>query len=240
MSAGPRVPDLMPGGNGTSRHVRVVLVDGHEMARLGLGAMLRTADWVELVGDADTYDAGMAMIERERPDVVLLDVRTPGADGFASLDAIRALEPSIAVVIVTLDEDPRAVLDAVSRGASGYLLKDASTSSVLATLASVASGQLAIEPGLLREALALSQEARADRTPAARAEAWSLTPREFEVLRLVADGLTNKEIGARLFLSPKTVEFHLGRAYRKLAVRSRAELIKLFAQESAAVERLKV
>ena len=207
-----------------SPHTRVVLIDDHEMARRGLAAMLGTASWIEVVGDADGCDAGIAIVERARPDLVLLDIRMPGSDGLACLDAIRALDPPVAVVIVTLYDDPRYVLEAVSRGASGYLLKDASTSTVLATLASVASGQLAIEPGLLREALAMSQEARpAERTPAQRAEAWSLTPREFEVLRHVAEGLTNKEIGVRLSITEDTVKKHVQNLIWKLRAADRTQ-----------------
>jgi DNA-binding NarL/FixJ family response regulator len=208
---------------GARATTRVVLIDDHEMARRGLAAMLATASWIEIVGEADACASGVEVVEATRPDVVVLDIRMPGGDGLQCLERIRALEPPISVVIVTLYDDPRYVLEAVSRGAAGYLLKDASTAAVISTLASVADGQLAIEPALLREALATAREQRPTPTPAQKAEAWSLTPREFEVLRLVADGLTNKEIGARLSITEDTVKKHVQNLIWKLHAADRTQ-----------------
>lgn len=208
-------------GDGRAR-TRVVLIDDHEMARRGLAAMLSTASWIEVVGEADGCAAGVEVAARVRPDVVLLDIRMPETDGLECLEQIRALTPPIAVVIVTLYDDPRYVLEAVSRGAAGYLLKDATTATVISTLASVADGQLAIEPALLREALA-THDPRPAPTPAQKAEAWALTPREFEVLRLVADGLTNKEIGVRLSITEDTVKKHVQNLIWKLHAADRTQ-----------------
>jgi DNA-binding NarL/FixJ family response regulator len=208
---------------GTRASTRVVLIDDHEMARRGLAAMLATASWIEVVGEADGCAAGLEVVAETRPDIVLLDIRMPGGDGLGCLDRLRAAEPPVAVVIVTLYDDPRYVLEAVSRGAAGYLLKDATTGAVISTLASVADGRLAIEPALLREALATAQDQRPPTTPSQRAEAWSLTPREFEVLRLVADGMTNKEIGARLSITEDTVKKHVQNLIWKLHAADRTQ-----------------
>jgi DNA-binding NarL/FixJ family response regulator len=202
---------------------RVVLIDDHEMARRGLEAMLSTADWIEVVGDADGCAAGIEAIDRLHPDIVLLDIRMPGTDGLACLDQIKAGSVPAAVVMVTLYDDRRYVLEAIRRGAAGYLLKDASTDAVISTLQSVADGQLAIDPQLLREALTSAAEPPDIGTPRQQADAYSVTPREHQVLRLVAEGLTNKEIGARLAISEDTVKKHVQNLIWKLRAADRTQ-----------------
>ena len=202
---------------------RVLLIDDHEMARRGLEAMLSTADWIEVVGDADQCAAGMEAIDRLRPDIVLLDIRMPGTDGLACLDQIKAGAVPVSVVMVTLYDDRRYVLEAIRRGAAGYLLKEASTDAVISTLQSVADGQLAIDPQLLREALTNATEPPEIGTPRQQAEAYSVTPREHQVLRLVAEGLTNKEIGARLAISEDTVKKHVQNIIWKLRAADRTQ-----------------
>jgi DNA-binding NarL/FixJ family response regulator len=202
---------------------RVVLIDDHEMARRGLEAMLSTADWIDVVGDADGCAPGIDTIERLRPDIVLLDIRMPGTDGLACLDRIKARPDPVAVVMVTLYDDRRYVLEAIRRGAAGYLLKDASTDEVISTLRSVGEGQLAIDPQLLREALASAAEPPDTGTPRQQAAAYNVTPREHQVLRLVAEGLTNKEIGARLAISEDTVKKHVQNIIWKLRAADRTQ-----------------
>jgi DNA-binding NarL/FixJ family response regulator len=202
---------------------RVVLIDDHEMARRGLEAMLSTADWIEVVGDCDGCAAGIEAIDRLHPDIVLLDIRMPGTDGLACLDQVKAGAVAVAVVMVTLYDDRRYVLEAIRRGAAGYLLKDASTDAVISTLQSVADGQLAIDPQLLREALTSAAEPPDIGTPRQQADAYSVTPREHQVLRLVAEGLTNKEIGARLAISEDTVKKHVQNLIWKLRAADRTQ-----------------
>ena len=202
---------------------RVLLIDDHEMARRGLEAMLSTADWIEVGGDADDCETGMAAVERLKPDIVLLDIRMPGIDGLACLEQLKARPDPVAVVMVTLYDDRRYVLEAIRRGAAGYLLKDASTNEVISTLQSVAEGQLAIDPQLLREALTTRDEPLDTGTPRQRAEAYSVTPREHDVLTLVAEGLTNKEIGARLSISEDTVKKHVQNIIWKLRAADRTQ-----------------
>lgn len=203
---------------------RVLLVDDHEMARRGLAAMLSTADWIEIAGEAGDCRTGLDAIDELGPDIVLLDIRMPGTDGLACLERIKARPDPVAVVIVTLYDDRRYVLEAIRRGAAGYLLKDASTTEVISTLQSVADGQLAIAPQLLREALAVGEEdADGNDFARGRAEAHSVTPREHEVLRLVAEGLTNKEIGGRLEISEDTVKKHVQNLILKLRAADRTQ-----------------
>ncbi len=203
---------------------RVLLIDDHEMARRGLEAMLSTADWIEVVGEASDCESGVSLVRSLRPDIVLLDIRMPGTDGLACLDRIKALDQPAAVVIVTLYDDRRYVLEAIRRGAAGYLLKDASTAEVIATLSKVADGQLAVEPQLLREALsAHDEEPPVGESARQRAEAYAVTPREHDVLVLVAEGLTNKEIGSRLEITEDTVKKHVQNIIWKLRAADRTQ-----------------
>jgi DNA-binding NarL/FixJ family response regulator len=207
-----------------TKPTRVVLVDDHEMARRGLQAMLSTAGWLQVVGEADSCETGLALVRSKRPDIVLLDIRMPGIDGLACLEQLRGVEPPVAVVIVTLYDDRRYVLEALRRGAAGYLLKDATTAEVIATLANVADGQLAVAPELLREALtARDEEPPAGQSARQRAEAFAVTPREHDVLVLVAEGMTNKEIGARLSITEDTVKKHVQNIIWKLRAADRTQ-----------------
>ena len=207
-----------------NEHTRVLLIDDHEMARRGLRAMLSAADWIEVVGEGDACESGLKLAEELAPDMVLLDIRMPGLDGLACLERLKARLPQIAVVIVTLYDDRRYVLEAIRRGAAGYLLKDASTAEVIATLHNVANGQLAVEPQLLREALATRDTAPpAGESARQRAEQYALTPREHDVLLLVAEGMTNKEIGGRLSITEDTVKKHVQNIIWKLRAADRTQ-----------------
>ncbi len=202
----------------------ILLIDDHEMARRGLEAMLAPAGWISVVAEAADCLDGLAAAEHFQPDIILLDIQMPGIDGLACLERLKALPHPAAVVIVTLHSDRRYVLDAIRRGAAGYLLKDATTAEVLATLRSVADGQLAIDPQLLREALATPMSADATEGSAtARARSLSITPREHEVLLEVANGLTNKEIGGRLGISEDTVKKHVQNLIWKLRAADRTQ-----------------
>jgi len=201
-----------------------MLIDDHEMARRGLRAMLSAADWIEVVGEGDSCESGVKLAEELQPDMVLLDIRMPGMDGLACLERIKAKLPRIAVVIVTLYDDRRYVLESIRRGAAGYLLKDATTAEVIQTLHNVTNGQLAVEPQLLREALATRDEAKpAGESARQRAEQYALTPREHDVLLLVAEGLTNKEIGGKLSITEDTVKKHVQNIIWKLRAADRTQ-----------------
>jgi DNA-binding NarL/FixJ family response regulator len=207
-----------------AKRSRVLLIDDHEMARRGLAAMLSTADWIEVVGEAEGCEPGVDQARRLKPDIVMLDIRMPGMDGLACLDLLKQLDRPVAVVIVTLYDDRRYVLEAIRRGAAGYLLKDATTAEVISTLGNVIEGRLAVDGNLLREALAARDEEPAPgETPRQRAEAFSLTPREYDVLRLVAEGMTNKEIGGKLTITEDTVKKHVQNIIWKLRAADRTQ-----------------
>ena len=186
--------------------------------------MLATADWIEPTDDAADCTTGVESVRETAPDIVLLGVGAPEADALSCLDQLRAMDPPVAVVIVTASAERRFVLDAIRRGAAGYVITSASTEQVLATLRDVADGQLAVSPDLLREALSTRDEESAPtETPRDRAEALAVTPREHDVLILVADGLTNKEIGVRLSITEDTVKKHVQNLIWKLRAADRTQ-----------------
>lgn len=207
-----------------SRGTRVVIVDANEITRRGLRSMLATADWIEVANDAADCAAGVELVRETTPDIVLLGVGASATDNLPCLDLLRAMDPPVAVVIVTPSVERRFILEAIGRGAAGYVATSASTDQVLATLLEVADGQLAVAPDLLREALSSrEEEAPATETPRDRAEALAVTPREHDVLVLVADGLTNKEIGARLSITEDTVKKHVQNLIWKLRAADRTQ-----------------
>jgi DNA-binding NarL/FixJ family response regulator len=208
------------------RTIRVLLVDDHEMVRRGLAAMLATSQRIEVVGEAGDCASGVEAAVALRPDIVLLDIRMPGTDGLACLRELKRIDQPLAVVIVTLYDEHRYVLEAVRGGAAGYLLKDASTDQVIDTIEAVFDGALAVDPQLLREALT-ARDTPPQPAPGAsvreRAMAFALTARELAVLSLVAEGLTNKEIGARLRITEDTVKKHVQNIIWKLRAADRTQ-----------------
>lgn len=209
------------------RRIRVLLIDDHEMARRGLEAMLAAADWIDVVGGADGCEAGLELATRLKPDVVLLDIRMPGMDGLMCLDRLKELEEPVAVLMVTLYDDQRQVMESIRRGAAGYLLKDATADEVISAIQNVAAGQMVVEGRLLRAALATAPVAAPEPGPSPltrqRAEAFQMTPREQDVLRLLAEGLTNKEIGSLLSIGEDTVKKHVQNLIWKLRAADRTQ-----------------
>jgi len=186
--------------------------------------MLSTAEWIEIVGEADDLASCLAAVRATNPDIVLLGVGTPGSDGVACLDRLGALERPVAVVIVTAVDERPFILEAIRHGAAGYVLTSASTAQVVATLRNVADGQLAVAPDLLRDALATKDaEPALTETPRDRAQDFAVTHREHDVLVLLADGLTNKEIGARLSITEGTVKKHVQNLIWKLRAADRTQ-----------------
>jgi DNA-binding NarL/FixJ family response regulator len=221
-----------------SEAVRVLIVDDHEMARKGLAAMLGPTDWLTIVGEAADCATGLELARRVRPDVVLLDIRMAGGDGLSCIEPLRAVVPTPSIIIVTFYDDTAYILEALRRGAGGYLLKDATAEEVVATIRTVVEGGLAISPDLLRAALTAQGERAADgatdaapealaagppTSPRQRALAFDLTVREHDVLRLVAEGLTNKEIGVRLGIAEDTVKKHVQNIIWKLRAADRTQ-----------------
>jgi len=200
-----------------SAPLRILVVDDHAVVRAGLSALLGDEPDLEVVGAAGDGREAVELARALRPDVVLMDLRMPGLDGVAATARIAAEAPGSRVLVLTTYESDGAILDAIEAGASGYLLKAAPSEEVVAGIRSVARGEVALAPSV---AAMLVQRVQVPPPPAV-----SLSKRETEVLRLVAQGLSNPAIGERLFVSASTVKTHLLRAFEKLRVNDRTRAV---------------
>jgi DNA-binding NarL/FixJ family response regulator len=199
---------------------RVLIVDDHPMVREGLRGMLDGGD-VEVVGEAGTGEDALRAAAAHAPDVILLDLELPDLDGLTVLRRLKTIEKRAAVLVVTMHDEPALVRQAVENGASGYVLKGIGRGELLASLRAVRHGESVLDPSLLRATLA---DGAGEPRPASRAERDNpLSSVEQEILRLVAQGLTNREIGARLRWSVGTVKKYLQRALEKLGAADRTQ-----------------
>ncbi|SDR08743.1 DNA-binding response regulator, NarL/FixJ family, contains REC and HTH domains [Curtobacterium sp. UNCCL20] len=197
--------------------IRVVVADDHPIVRAGIVALLQDADDVEVVGQASDGESAVSIVLAERPDVVLMDLRMPELNGDQATARILAREPSIRVLILTTYESDDQILAAIEAGAAGYLLKAAPESEILAGLRATARGETALAPS--------AAAALVRRTTGRPSTGPSLSPRELEVLQLVAQGNSNPAIGRSLFLSETTVKTHLGHVFEKLGVNDRTRAV---------------
>jgi len=190
--------------------MRVLIVDDHPMVREGVRSMLEPAG-VQIAGEAGTGEDALRMAAALEPDVVLLDLELPDLDGLAVLRRLKAFERPIAVLVVTMHDDPALVRRAVEGGAAGYVLKGVGRGELLSALEAVRHGGSVFDPSLLRATLSEPKAGEA------------LTSAEQEMLRLVAQGLTNREIGKRLHWSVGTVKKYLQRTLDKLGASDRTQ-----------------
>lgn len=198
--------------------VRILIVDDHQLAREGLKAVL-SDDGFEVVGEAASGEEAVALVERLKPDVVLMDVRLgAGIDGLEATRRIAALGLPSRVIMLSLHDMPAYVREALAAGAGGYVLKDASTAELRGAVEQVMAGQSVIPLGLIN---AVMREGARDPRPSDLL--GSLTTREREVLGLVAEGRTNKEIARHLAVSPATIKAHVERIIAKLGVADRTQ-----------------
>ncbi|WP_243063159.1 response regulator transcription factor [Humibacter sp. RRB41] len=214
--------------------IRVVLADDQQLVRAGFRALLDHEPDIEVVGEAATGKAAVAMVRRERPDVVLMDIRMPDGDGLWATDEL-ARDPAlddVHVVIVTTFELDEYVAEAIRAGASGFLVKDTEPVELIRSVRVAAAGEALLSPGVTKRLLA--RLASTPRPEVTASVLEPLTDREREVLALVAEGLSNTEIGARLFMSPLTAKTHVSRILSKLGARDRVHLVVL-AYESGLV-----
>ncbi len=213
--------------------IRVVLVDDQSMIRTGLRMVLAAEPDIEVVGEAADGAAGVRVVTELEPDVVLLDVRMPGVDGLEAARRILAAGLSTRVVVLTTFDEDEYVTAALRAGVSGFLLKVAPPEDLVAAVRTVASGQGLLDPAVTLRVI--RSFAAAPSPDPARAGALSqLTERETDVLALVAAGLSNAEIAARLYLGEATVKTHVSRVLLKLGLRDRVQAVA-FAYESGLV-----
>lgn len=201
--------------------LRVLLVDDHALVRAAIRQALDATD-VEIVGEATTAEEAMAMAAEHRPDVVLLDIDLPGMSGIEAVRELAPRLPDTKIVMLTVSTARRDLLDAIRHGAAGYLTKDLSGDALLRAVRGIRRGDLPMSRA--HAALVVDQLAKSSRgAPGADEVAGLLSSREHEVLRLLSEGLTDREIGTALAISPRTVESHVSSLLRKLGVRNRAE-----------------
>ncbi|HEY8823169.1 MAG TPA: response regulator transcription factor [Dermatophilaceae bacterium] len=189
----------------------VLLVDDHPLVRAGLTSLISTTDDLEIVGDAESGEQAVSMTGDLQPDVVLMDLSMPGIGGVEATRQILARHPQVHVVVLTSFADQERVADALAAGAVGYLLKDCDARDVLAAIRSAALGHAPLDPRVARALLPSA-------SPSLRE---SLSARELQVLRLVAQGMANKQIGRALGITERTVKVHVGHVFRRLGVTDR-------------------
>ncbi len=198
--------------------VRVLIVDDHAIVRKGIRALLSEADGFEVVGEADNGQAAVQRAEECSPDVILMDLLMPGMDGIEATRQITSRRPGARVLVLTSFAADNKVFPAIKAGASGYLLKDSSPDELVRAIRQVHRGEPSLHPTIARKLL---QEVARPAEPQPAPEA--LTAREMEVLRLIAQGLSNQEIADRLVVSEPTVRAHVSRILGKLHLASRTQ-----------------
>jgi DNA-binding NarL/FixJ family response regulator len=214
--------------------IRVVLADDQQLVRAGFRALLDHEADISVVGEASTGREAVELVRRERPDVVLMDIRMPDLDGLQATDRIvrdDALS-GVHVVIVTTFELDEYVSEAIRAGASGFLVKDTDPVELIRSVRVAAAGDALLSPGVTKRLLA--KLAASPRPEVTASVLEPLTERERDVLALVAEGLSNAEIGLRLFMSPLTAKTHVSRILAKLGARDRVHLV-VIAYESGLV-----
>jgi len=214
--------------NGAARGtepLRVVVADDQRVVREGLTLMLGLIDGIEPVGAAADGEEALALVAAERPDVVLMDLRMPRLDGIEATRRLARTHPDVGVVALTTYADDETVVQALQAGARGYLTKDAGAEQIQSAVERVAAGEAAIDPAVQRQLLTAVQRGEAPPCPEDDELPDGLTPREAEVLELIAAGLSNGEIADRLVVSGATVKSHVNHLFAKIGARDRAQAV---------------
>jgi two-component system response regulator NreC len=211
--------------------IRVLIADDHAIVRTGLRTLLKAEPSMELVGEATGGYEAIELVEKTRPDVVVLDLSMPDLDGIAVTKRIKPLLPDLQILILTIHADEGLLREAIKAGASGYVLKRAAEAELISAIHIILRGDLYVDPSMVRALLGDTlkpAETRPDSTQ-------RLTPRETEVLKCIAEGYTNRQIGEELQISVRTVEGHRANLSAKLGLKSRVELVR-YAREHGLVE----
>ena len=209
--------------------IRVLVADDQALVREGLMTLLGTVVGIEAVAAASDGVQAVELAARERPDVVLMDLRMPRLDGVEATRQIRAAQPGVEIVVLTTHADEASILDALQAGARGYLTKDAGIAAISRAIHAAAAHESLLDPAVQSRliAAATAGATRPDPAPAVVAPALpdELTPREAEVLRLIAQGLSNAEIAEHLVVSQATVKTHVNHVFAKTGARDRAQAV---------------
>ncbi|HET8957150.1 MAG TPA: response regulator transcription factor [Microcella sp.] len=205
--------------------IRIFLLDDHEIVRRGLADLLAAEDGVEVVGEAGRAEGAAEAILASGATVAVLDGRLPDGSGIDVCRDVKSADPSVGCLILTSYDDDEAVFAAVLAGADGYRLKEVRATNLVAGIRAVAAGQSLLDPAVVERVTARVREAASATTPLD-----GLTPRETEIVTLIAEGLSNREIGARLFLAEKTVKNYVSGILAKLGMQRRTQAAVLAAE----------
>jgi DNA-binding NarL/FixJ family response regulator len=205
--------------------VRVLLVDDDDLMRAGLRSVLSSDDTIEVVGEAGDGRLALGAVRELRPDLVLMDIRMPDLDGISATREVLDAAPDVKVVVLTTFEDDDYIFDALSAGASGFLLKRTKPEELIAAIHTVADGDSLLSPSVTRRVIDRMATQPVSGLSGARLEA--LTPREREVLELVGRGLSNREIAETFVIEESTVKTHVKRILMKLGLRDRVQAVIL-------------
>ncbi len=211
--------------------IKVLIADDHAIVRTGLRALIHSEATMELVGEATGGYEAIDMVEKMRPNVLVLDLSMPDLDGISVTKKIRQQIPDLRILILTIHEDEALLRAALRAGAEGYILKHAAEAELISAIHTILRGDLYVDPSMVRKLL--SDEV----SPAITCQkpAVALTPRETEVLKLIVQGYTNRQIGEELSISVRTAESHRANLSEKLGLHSRVDLVR-YAREHGFIE----
>jgi two-component system response regulator NreC len=201
---------------------KIVIADDHAVVRAGLRALLQDAPQLELVAEASGGVEALELVEKFHPEVLVLDLSMPDLDGIAVTRQLKELMFQTRVLILTVHEDEALLREAIQAGASGYILKRAAESELVSAIQVILRGDLYVDPSLLRSLL--NDQAKTQPIPPEHVE--PLTPREVDVLKLIVEGYTNRQVAEKLSISIRTVEGHRANLSEKLGLHSRVELVR--------------
>lgn len=209
-------------------NIRLLIADDHQMFRMGIKTLLSKEPGIEVVGEARTGEQAVELAARLRPDVILMDIYLPGIDGVEATMAILSQRKDAKVLALTSSEDEGVVMSMIKAGVKGYVLKEAPVDELVLAVKALSNGSSYFAKEVSAKLLALLRQSDMPLFSKSRVNEESLTDREVEVLRHIADEMTNKEIAAKLFISPRTVETHRRNLINKLKVKNTAGLVKYY------------
>jgi two-component system response regulator NreC len=202
--------------------INVLIADDHAIVRTGLRALLRSEPGLQLVGEATGGYEAIELVGKTRPDILILDLSMPDLDGIAVARQLKPQHPDLRILILTVHEDEAMLREAIRAGASGYIVKHAAEAELIAAIETIRRGDLYVHPAMLRVLLVESAKPRKEQPVSPD----PLTPRETDVLKLIVQGYTNRQVGEELGISVRTVEGHRANLLEKLGLRTRVELVR--------------
>ena len=202
--------------------INILIADDHAIVRTGLRALLRSEPGLQLIGEATGGYEAIELVGKARPDILILDLSMPDLDGIAVTRQLKPQYPDLRILILTVHEDEAMLREAIRAGASGYIVKHAAEAELIAAIETIRRGDLYVDPAMLRVLLVESTKPRTEQP----ASPDPLTPRETDVLKLIVQGYTNRQVGEELGISVRTVEGHRANLLEKLGLRTRVELVR--------------